>query len=235
MDELFRSGTLEMSASPVEGAAEVFAWGDILTNRLLAVAAVVLLVVNLAGLFRLLPTLFFTFGHTRGAVALEHSLSMARLRNQTSLCFMLPFCLIADHYALLRPDFWSRIPPAWTAPALLGGLVAYVSIRAVAFSFWRPKQLGSEEYAALRRLPYNYFILLTLLILITRFLMPAFGLSDTVIHAALYVEIGFFWLVSLVRSIQFLSSYSVDFSTILYLCGLEILPAALVVATILMF
>ena len=54
MDEVFRSGTLNMSASPYEGLAADSLWTDILTNRILAVAAVVLMMVHLLDLLRLL-------------------------------------------------------------------------------------------------------------------------------------------------------------------------------------
>ena len=39
MEELFRQGTLEMSATPLGDLAGAPAWGGILTNQLLAVLA----------------------------------------------------------------------------------------------------------------------------------------------------------------------------------------------------
>ena len=81
MDEVFRSGTLNMSASPYEGLAADPLWTDILTNRILAVAAVVLMMVHLLDLLRLLPHLLYSYSRVRGAESLEHSLGTARLRN----------------------------------------------------------------------------------------------------------------------------------------------------------
>jgi len=235
MEELFRGGSLNMSIHPSEEMVEAIAWGDVLTNRILAVIAVILLVASLPNLFRLFPVLFFSFRQTRGAVAVEHGISMARIRNLTALIFLLPFCLVADHYALFRPDFWSAVPAGWSAPALFAGMVLYLLVRAAGFALWHPRQLNGEAYAALRHQPYNYFILLTALMLIFRFLLPACGLNELAINRILYLLIAFFWCFSLLRSVQFLASYSADFSSILYLCALEILPAALVLATILLF
>ena len=44
MEEVFKSGTLNMSASPMPVLGTEALWADVLTNRILAVVAVVLLV-----------------------------------------------------------------------------------------------------------------------------------------------------------------------------------------------
>jgi hypothetical protein len=81
------------------------------------VIAVVLLVIDLLDYFRLVPHLIYSYDRSRGAEALEHSLGMARSRNTAALIFALPFCLLVDRYALMRPAFWSGIPAAWSAAA----------------------------------------------------------------------------------------------------------------------
>ena len=156
-----------MSASPAGGLAEAVPWGDLLTNRILAVLAVFLLILNLSELFRLAPHLLYSIDRSRGSADLEHSLSLARSRNTTALCFALPFCLAADRYALFRPGFWSAIPAQWSAPATIGVLAAFLLLRAFCFALMRPRRLSGEETATLRHLGYNYFILMAALTLLS--------------------------------------------------------------------
>jgi hypothetical protein len=50
-EEVFRSGTLEMSGVPLDGLARTPVWTDLTVNRVLCVIAVVLLVTILALVF----------------------------------------------------------------------------------------------------------------------------------------------------------------------------------------
>ena len=234
-EDIFKSGTLEMSASPAGGLAEAVPWGDLLTNRILAVLAVFLLILNLSELFRLAPHLLYSIDRSRGSADLEHSLSLARSRNTTALCFALPFCLAAARYALFRPGFWSAIPAQWSAPATIGVLAAFLLLRAFCFALMRPRRLSGEETATLRHLGYNYFILMAALTLLSAAFFSILHVPDALCRTILLWEIGLVWLFTLIRSGQFLDAHCMGFTTFLYLCGLEIVPAALLVAVVLLF
>ena len=125
LEEVFKSGRLEMSATPLADLADAGAWGDLTVNRILAVVAVGLMILSLPDLLRLVPHLLYSFDRSRGSVELEHSLGTARTRNVAALSFALPFCLLLDRYALVRPRFWEHIPASWSAPAVLGLLAAF--------------------------------------------------------------------------------------------------------------
>ena len=234
-EEVFRSGSLEMSATPLDGLATDLPWADVLTNQVLAVVSVALLLLVLPDFFRLLPDLLYSFDRTRGAAALEHSVSVARTRNLTAFCCVLPFCLTVDRHALWRPGFWSAIPAAWSAPALLGAMLLFLLFRRLCFLSMRPRRLGSEESDTLHHAPFNFFILLTILLLATSGIMSLLHCDAALIRTVLLWEAGVVWLFSLLRSGQFLAGHCNVFSTFLYLCGLEILPVALVVAVVLFF
>ncbi|MCR4824501.1 MAG: hypothetical protein K5849_03990 [Bacteroidales bacterium] len=235
MEEVFKSGSLAMSAGPVPGLDGIPAWSDLLTNRILAVVAIFLLLSGLPDLLRLIPHLLYSFDRTRGAEALEHSIGTARSRNFSALICTLPFCLMADRYALMRPDFFAGIPPQWSAPATLGLLVAFILVRSLFYLLIRPRRMGSEQFATLRHNPYNYFILLTALMLLSVGFLSMLHVPDAVIRTVLWAEIAVIYLFALIRSGQFLGSFGMGFTTFLYLCGLEIIPAALMVAVVVFF
>lgn len=234
-EEVFRSGTLEMSAGPLEVLAREPLWADLTVNRILCVAAVVLIVIDLLDYLRLVPHLLYTYDRSRGAETLEHSLGMARTRNVAALIHALPFCLVLDRYAIVRPAFWSAIPDAWSAPATLGLVAAFLLVRRLCYAFFRPRRLSGESFDALRHNLYNYLLLLVPLLLLTVAVQALFHLPDAVLKQVLTAEILAVWAFASVRSGQILGAHGSGLSTFLYLCGLELLPAALLAAVVVFF
>ncbi len=228
--DIFIQGKLEMSAVPVQEAAQTMLWNDFLLNRVLVVAAVLIGIAGLRDLLRLLPELLYCFSRPRASVSLEYNTSVVRMRNTAALISILPFCLLADRFGLFRPELWSAVPEEWSAPATVGVFLAYLLLRTVCSALIRPPRLSGTAADAVRRSPWNYFILLTLLMLLTVGLLYIFRPSDTVVRITLYAETALFFLLSLLRSGQILASGFSGLTTILYLCGLELLPAAVLAA-----
>lgn len=228
--DIFIQGKLEMSAVPVQEAAQAMLWDDFLLNRVLVVAAVLIGIAGLRDLLRLLPELLYCFSRPRASVSLEYNTSVVRMRNTAALISILPFCLLADRFGLFRPELRSAVPEEWSAPATVGVFLAYLLLRTVCSALIRPPRLSGTAADAVRRSPWNYFILLTLLMLLTVGLLYIFRPSDTVVRITLYAETALFFLLSLLRSGQILASGFSGLTTILYLCGLELLPAAALAA-----
>lgn len=228
--DIFIQGKLEMSAVPVQEAAQAMLWDDFLLNRVLVVAAVLIGIAGLRDLLRLLPELLYCFSRPRASVSLEYNTSVVRMRNTAALISILPFCLLADRFGLFRPELWSAVPEEWSAPATVGVFLAYLLLRTVCSALIRPPRLSGTAADAVRRSPWNNFILLTLLMLLTVGLLYIFRPSDTVVRITLYAETALFFLLSLLRSGQILASGFSGLTTILYLCGLELLPAAALAA-----
>ena len=228
--DIFIQGKLEMSAVPVQEAAQTMLWNDFLLNRVLVVAAVLIGIAGLRDLLRLLPELLYCFSRPRASVSLEYNTSVVRMRNTAALISILPFCLLADRFGLFRPELWSAVSEEWSAPATVGVFLAYLLLHTVCSALIRPPRLSGTAADAVRRSPWNYFILLTLLMLLTVGLLYIFRPSDTVVRITLYAETALFFLLSLLRSGQILASGFSGLTTILYLCGLELLPAAALAA-----
>ncbi|MBR6183574.1 MAG: DUF4271 domain-containing protein [Bacteroidales bacterium] len=234
-EEIFRSGTLEMSTQPWDGLAQAPLWTDLTVNRVLCLVAIVLMVANLLDYFRLVPSLLFCFNRSRGAEALEHSLGLARVRNLSGIVYGLPFCLILDRFGVVRPEFWDRIPPTWQAPAMIGLMAAFMFVRDLCYLLFRPRRVYGEPYATLRHNVFNYLLLLVPLLLVTVAVITAFRLSPELAVYILAGEIALAWLFGLTRSAQILHNRCSGLSTFLYLCALELLPAAILVAVVLLF
>ena len=234
-EEVFRSGTLEMSARPWDDLAQAALWTDLPLNRILCLVAVALMVVNLIDYFRLFPSLLYCIDRSHGAETLEHSLGLARTRTLSALIYILPLCLVFDRYQIIRPHFWSAIPPAWSAPAMIALFAAYMLARDLCYLFFRPRRLSGESYAALRHNPFNYLLLVAPLLFVTMGVVAIFHLPADLTKYLFLGELLLVWAVSLVRSGQILRKRCTGLSTFLYLCALELLPAAILAAAVMFF
>ena len=233
--ELFHGGTLDMSAEPWPAIAAGPEWNAFLTNRILSCVAVLLLLLNLLDFFRILPHLVYSYDRPQGAAALEHNMGLARSRNLTAFCFLLPICLIADRFALVRPQLFDTIPPQWTALVTAGFLLAALLVREICYLLFRPRRLTGEEVSTLRHNIGNYIILLSVLMILTAGVCVVFHVPDGIARSILLWETAAVWLFHMVRSLQLLAAHVSGFSIFLYLCGLELIPAALLVTVVVLF
>lgn len=228
--DMIIQGKLEMSAVPVQEAAGSLPWDGFLVNRLLVVMALLIGIAGIRELFRLLPSLFFAFSRTRASVSLEYNTSLARARNIAALASILPFSLVADRFGLFRPAFWSAIPPQWSAAATIGVMVAYLLLRTICSAAIRPPRMDSLSEAAVHKGPWSWFLLLTLTMLASVGILSVAGAGDHAVKMVLYAEMALFYLMSLIRSGQIFAGSFSGLPTILYLCGLELLPTAALAA-----
>lgn len=224
-----------MSAVPFQEAAGDLMWDDLWINRLLVVVTVLICIAGIRELFRLLPSLFFAFSRPRASVSLEYNTSVVRIRNATALVSVLPFSLIVDRFGLFRPEFWSVIPPQWSAAATIGTVLAYIALRTVCSAAVRLPRMDPLAEAAVHKGPWSWFILMTITMLLTVGLLSATGIGNNAMRIILYSEIGLFYLLSLMRSGQIFAGSFSGLTTILYLCGLELLPTAVLAACAIFF
>lgn len=235
MDDLFRSGTLEMSSSPLETLAAPALWSDVLANRILILVSILLILNHLLDLFRLTPPLFYSYSRARGAEALEQSMGTARVRNRIALSLILPFCLILDCFHVLRPAFIDTLPAGWSAPATIGLVLAYLILRSLCYLFLRGRHLDQKIATTVRRNLYNYLMLILPILLLQAAVMLLVRVPDETICSVMRWTLTAVWAFAIGRSGQILHAYCSGFSTFLYLCALEIIPAATLVAVVVNF
>lgn len=228
-DSLFRSGTLVMSDTPATPAESVPSWGELSSNRILTVLAIVLFIFSLRSLFRLMPPLMYSAGRARGIATLEHNVSLARIRNRIAALCILPFCLVADRYALYRPGFFAFIPREWTAPATIVVMLALLLLRYICRMVFRPRSLNAEAAASASKCIYTFFIPFCFLMLFSAGVMTLFGIPDHIGRIVLYSELLLLLLFSMTRTAQFLNGLCAKLPVFLYLCALELMPVAILV------
>lgn len=231
MPDLFRGGTLDMSTEPFSRIAGELQWGDILVIRIAVMTTLVLLILEIPDLIRLYPQLLRCLSRWKGNLELEHSVSLARTRNNVALVAGISVCLIADRWSLADPSFRQAAPAELKLAITAALLTGTVVLRRLIFIATKFRSLTSEYASTLRHTFFNYLILLTSLVLVTALAAAALRLSDGTVRHILYAEGAVFYLIHLIRSMQILRYGCGILATFLYLCALEILPVGILIFT----
>lgn len=233
--EVFIRGTLELPVDPVPLVSDGALWSGCLFNRIAIAVAIVAVMVDIQDMFDLVPSFKDCLVRARGNIGLEHTVSLARSRNMCAWVMAIPFCLVADRFGLYCSRWMQALPAGWSLAAVMGLLLFFVLLDSLVFLLMRPKRLGGEVAQAVKRCTYTYFIIMTVLILVTVGILALVGAPDLLVRKVIYWEMAGFFLFSLLRSGQILAARFSGLSTILYLCGLKILPVAVIVAGAVIF
>ena len=157
-------------------------------------------------------------------VELEHSIQLARTRNRAALLALLPMWLAAERFSLLSESMWVTL-------AILAG---YLILRRLVSAVLPAGRLPSESRLAVRRALYTYSIVLSALMTLTVGIWALVRWDTETMRYVFAAEAGVVLMLSFVREAQILNTVFRPFITFLYLCGLELIPAAgLVAASIL--
>lgn len=184
-------------------------------------AVLVVLLMNLNRLADLFPQLVDCLFRWKGNVSMEHSLNIARQRNFTFIILSVPAILIIWRYGLYSGSF------LFCAAAWCGFLL----LRLAMYEAAAPRKLDREYRMAARRGLYSAAIPLIALMLVTSGLWAAAGWSDETAKTAFFAEMILFYSVHIIHSFRILHyGYNVFFS-FLYLCALEFLPLAALIAS----
>ena len=221
-------GTLHLPTVP--GALPPTLWADAVVNRVLVVAMLAAILLVLRDYFRVWQLLAGCIVRSRGNIEIEHSLGMARSRNRCALVGLAVLCLLADRYGLWPAAFLNGIAPGIRVAAPLGVAVAYLLLRAALAGVFRRKKLDSEGRAASSRALWNYFLAALPLMLLSAAVFWLFHVGDAAARWVLWAELFVVLAITLLREGQILRTKYFVLQTFLYLCGLELIPLATLIA-----
>ena len=229
LDSLFKSGQLLLESS-VPPEAPVAAAPSVWLLKLLVVLFAVLAISTLKRFLQVIPYMADSFLRVRGSAALEGSIRVSQDRNLVALVLTIPAVLVAFYYRLYDPSILRDIDPNLRLAGVTLALLSYALIRHLVYLWVRPHR-RAEVFRQAHRVAYTYFIFLMLLVLITIGILALTGVENATVRYILYAEICLVFIFLLHRSSQILSLSCNRLRTFLYLCALEILPAALLVVS----
>ena len=223
----FKSGQLLLPDSPPE-ALEAAGEGLSLAASLLVAVSVLLFLLALRSFLNVLPYLADNIFRARGSAALENSVRVSRDRNLVAAVFLIPAILLIYRYRLIDISYFNTLSPDMRLLAVAGVFIGFLLLRFLLYRWMRPRR-RYDDYQMAYRAGYTFFILLMMLALTTVGVCYVLRLPDLTIKTLLLVEAGVMYLLYLFRRTQILSMSCNSLTTFLYLCGLELLPTALMV------
>ena len=183
----------------------------------------------------LVPSLMATVIRWKESLNLEASVKLSRDRNTVAACAAIFFCLTMIRYDVydlkclqnvgLNAHFW----------ILIGIFCLFIAIRTFIEHTIRPRRIQAKSYVAVVRVSYSFFIVLTMLLLLTNGIATVFDISLELTRNAILWISALTYLLHLVRKLQILSSSCSIFAGFLYLCALEILPTGVLIASAVIF
>jgi hypothetical protein len=223
----FQTGQLLLPDAPpaaLTGAGE----GLSMVASLLVAVSVLLFLLALRSFLNVLPYLSDNIFRARGSAALESSVRVSRDRNLVAAVFLIPAILLMYRYRLVDAAILDTLTPDYRLLAIAGLFLGYLVIRFLLYRWLRPRR-RYDEYQKAYRTGYTFFILLMMLALVSVAVCYVLRLQDSTVRTVLLVETGALFLLYLLRRGQILSLSCKPLTTFLYLCALELLPAALLV------
>ena len=227
LEEPFRSGRLLLPDTPPQ-AVEAAGEGLSLVASLLVAVSVLLFLLALRSFLNVLPYLADNIFRARGSAALENSVRVSRDRNLVATVFLVPAILLIFQYRLFDIAPFDALSPDMRLLAIAGVFLGYLLVRFLLYRWLRPRR-RYDNYQMAYRAGYTFFILLMMLALVTVGVCYVLRLPDLTVKTFLLVETGVMYLLYLVRRGQILSTSCNTLTTFSYLCGLELLPTALLV------
>ena len=227
LDDPFKSGQLLLPDTPPETVGAV-GEGLSLAASILVAVSVLLFLLALRSFLNVLPYLSDNLFRARGSAALENSVRVSRDRNLVAAVFLIPAILLIYRYRLFDIAFFDTLSPDMRLAAVAGVFIVYLLLRFILYRWMRPRR-RYDDYQMAYRAGYTFFILLMMLALTTVGVCYVLRLPDQTIKTFLLVETGVVYLLYLFRKGQILSTSCNSLTNFSYLCGLELLPTALLV------
>lgn len=232
-EEAFRAGYLQMPTVPTAGYQAAYPWAEYPVNTILVVVAIVFFLIILDSFLHCMPYVLRCCSRPRDNFRIEDSVPLVRSRNWTFFATLLPFSLIASRYGLFDLDIITAQPAEWKSLLVYAFFLLFILLRFILYKVATPLRGNLETYRVAHRSAMNFFIPYTILLLVTIAVLKLLGVDQsTAIQVFIWETSIVYFLYLVVKTQIFASSYGL-LRTFLYLCGLELLPAAALVAAIL--
>ena len=216
----FPNGRLWMSDEPLETLVREASWAQDPVHSVVALLAIVLLIIFMRDYFILWTPVMRCMVRAKANVEMEHSIQLARTRNRAALLMLLPMWLIAERFSIISERMWLS----------LAIMLGYLVLKRLAAEIALPRKLSAEARLAVRRALYTYGIVLAFVMMMTVGLWMLVRWDAGAMMWVIVAEAGATLLLSMVREGEILSATYHPLVSFLYLCALEIVPAAGLVA-----
>lgn len=224
-------GVLEMAVSPSEIPPAITPpWSGNPLNIAAVLAFTLWMMLNIRAIIHIMPSLANCLVRWKGSVNLDKSIQLSRERNTAARIMFLCGGLLASRFGLLRSGLIDGLPELWQTPAIFGVLLAYALLRRLNYLIIARRVKKKDIFASGHTASYNFGIWIAICMLLMAGTGSILKIPDSNMRGVMTGICIFFYVLYLVRKMQIFNSCYHKFMSFLYLCGLELIPTAALIA-----
>lgn len=198
---------------------------------ILAIISTVSVIILMRRLLNIYPSLLACIIRWKESINLEASVKHSLDRNMFAVAMIIPFCLIVYKFGIYSPAFMEGINETFSLLIIIGIFGAYFALRRAMIRIMRPKKMNPKTYKAAICCAYTFFIILTLTLFFVGGIMALLKTDPIVTRTAIIWLSAIIYGIYIFRKTQIFTSSCSIFRGFLYLCGLEIFPTGVLVAS----
>lgn len=198
---------------------------------ILAIISTVSVIILMRRLLNIYPSLLACIIRWKESINLEASVKHSLDRNMFAVAMIIPFCLIVYRFGIYSPAFMEGINETFSLLIIIGIFGAYFALRRAMIRIMRPKKMNPKTYKAAICCAYTFFIILTLTMFFVGGIMALLKTDPIVTRTAIIWLSAIIYGIYIFRKTQIFTSSCSIFRGFLYLCGLEIFPTGVLIAS----
>lgn len=198
---------------------------------ILAIISTVSVIILMRRLLNIYPSLLACIIRWKESINLEASVKHSLDRNMFAVAMIIPFCLIVYRFGVYTPAFMEGINETFSLLIIIGIFGAYFALRRAMIRIMRPKKMNPKTYKAAICCAYTFFIILTLTLFFVGGIMALLKTDPIVTRTAIIWLSAIIYGIYIFRKTQIFTSSCSIFRGFLYLCGLEIFPTGVLIAS----
>lgn len=237
-DSAFTEGKLLLpltESRPMETRQDGTPRGDGVVPGLIMSVMTVFFIIFVRKIMGILPMVAGSLLRWKENLNIEYNVKSARDRTTLALILFPGFCVTIWKYGVLWDSgFPTEVSPAAGILLTACAFVIFMLLRALLIRILRPSRMNMKVWEAGNRALYTFFDAAAVIIIAVSAAMQFSGCGTDAIRMTIIYISAIVWCIFLFRKMQIFKNSCSLFSAILYLCTLEILPMAAIVAAAVM-
>lgn len=219
------------AAAPCPGCGDADMWCDSYLNTGLISLCLILALLYMRKFMTILPYLAGGISWWKKFAEMESNMRLGRDRNALALPAVVILCICASRLDLISPSFADGLPAWLKTLAVSGTFLAFVLVRMTIAALMPRRRFGDGALSAVIGVSFNCEIIFSAVLM--ALLVPVSASMDYLpaARAVALIAAALLWLLSLVRKYQIISPGCGQFQAILYLCAVEMISMAMLVAS----
>lgn len=202
--------------------------------EVISLISLILVISMLRRIVEILPGVFACVLRSSACVKIDSIVKTSRYRDLTAAVLILPFLMALQKYGVFTYGFLETMSPEAEFGIITAIFAGFVAFRKCAMLLFIPARSLKKA-----RVPDNsertFFVILAILTLSLSWIMNLMNVEQTAIRLTIIWISALTYVIYLMRKFEIFQSSHTLFAAFLYLCALEIVPAGILVVSVIIF